>query len=803
MSKYESGPSCLPSSTWSSRATWTPYASSVRTMSHDSTFPSTDSSPFLSYPFPPVPDVLARPGPSRSSSTTTTPSSTALGARDVQRAFRARRAAHLAKLEDRILELEAENNRLRALMALPTVGRDDLGSGPTGRGKSLKEGGVPMAERVKAKKERDRLRAQQAARLKGILPPSNEEVDKAHGHELLGDLDSQTPDDSSSRRDLTRTPDSGAGSLRLGRSPSFGMLTTPGTNVSLVGTPHLGVGPGIGAQDHSAVSFSGLHHKMPFGSGDHTPGSNGPNQNLGTNNNNNNNQVQADLQRLYQQAILATQLSTTNGMQAQNNWGQGSPSIGMNQGGGPGGYSNLPSGHNLGNSSGSTPPANLPDLIALLTGITNQQSQQQQQIQQQQRSLSNGQQQHQNGFGGDHMGPPGGGPQQSGGLSNLSLPMPFPASNAPSFPSAPSTSNNGQGYGGGGQGYTNGGGPNNGGNNNNNNNSNSNNPNHNPFPNFSFNPPASAPPQFPNFNLHASPPAPHLPPHNQNNNPHHLQNMARGGPHMGLRTSSFGNPSGLGSRSPGDMRPPPPPGGENMPSRPHSSAGHNALGLDADKQRMRSESVGKTQQQHQQHPQQQQQPQAAADMSSHEEGERAEPDLLHRLRHCCHLTDHHVATDPGLLLFASRLCLAVGCPFTGNHSEIDDRPEDGGGKRRRMDFRGQDDESENPEGYMKLEAAWSALRSHLDPTSSDQNPLLGIPGLGGGERDGQNAIATGRLAAEMILRGARSKMQASSQGGPGGSQDPEAVQLAFWIGCRRRSGLVIERSLVEVITMTF
>jgi hypothetical protein len=386
-------------------------------------------------------------------------------------------------------------------------------------------------------------------------------------------------------------------------------------------------------------------------------------------------------------------------------------------------------------------------------------------------------------------------------MSNLSLPMPFPASNAPSFPSAPSTSNNGQGYGGpGGQGYQNGGGPSNG-----NSNDNNNNPNHNAFGNFSFNPPNSAPPQFPNFAIQASPPPPshsnpHIPPSHQNNNPHHMQNIGRSGPNMGLRTPSFGKASGMGSRSPGDMRPPPPPG-ENMPPRPHTSTGHNALGLDSEKPRTRSESVGKPQQQQQQQQQQQSQ-QNSTDMSNQDEGERAEPDLLHRLRHCCHLTDHHVATDPGLLLFASRLCLAVGCPFTGNHSDMDDRPEDGGGKRRRMDLSGQDDESENPEGYMKLEAAWSALRSHLDPSSSEQNPLLGIPGLGG-ERDGQNAIATGRLAAEMILRGARSKMQASAQGGQGGSQDPEAIQLAFWIGCRRRSGLVIERSLVEVITMTF
>lgn len=99
-------------------------------------------------------------------------------AREVQRAFRARRAAHLATLENRILELEAENTELRRLLALPLKERHELGSGPTGRGKSLKEGGVPMSERVRAKRERDRLRHEAAARAaaeaKGIeyVPPS-------------------------------------------------------------------------------------------------------------------------------------------------------------------------------------------------------------------------------------------------------------------------------------------------------------------------------------------------------------------------------------------------------------------------------------------------------------------------------------------------------------------------------------------------------------------------------------------------------------------------------------------------------
>ncbi|KZT42172.1 hypothetical protein SISSUDRAFT_980512, partial [Sistotremastrum suecicum HHB10207 ss-3] len=54
-------------------------------------------------------------------------------ARDVQRAFRARRAAHLESLEERIAELEQENGRLREMCGLPPASRPALGKGPTGR----------------------------------------------------------------------------------------------------------------------------------------------------------------------------------------------------------------------------------------------------------------------------------------------------------------------------------------------------------------------------------------------------------------------------------------------------------------------------------------------------------------------------------------------------------------------------------------------------------------------------------------------------------------------------------------------
>ncbi|KAI0360047.1 hypothetical protein OH77DRAFT_1434391 [Trametes cingulata] len=56
-------------------------------------------------------------------------------ARDVQRAFRARRAAHLEALEQRVAELEDENNTLRAALHLPPANRPPLGKGPTGKDK--------------------------------------------------------------------------------------------------------------------------------------------------------------------------------------------------------------------------------------------------------------------------------------------------------------------------------------------------------------------------------------------------------------------------------------------------------------------------------------------------------------------------------------------------------------------------------------------------------------------------------------------------------------------------------------------
>ncbi|KAH0585054.1 hypothetical protein H2248_008320 [Termitomyces sp. 'cryptogamus'] len=56
-------------------------------------------------------------------------------ARDVQRAFRARRAAHLIALEQRVTELHEENARLRKMVGWPPDDRPPLGRGPTGKDK--------------------------------------------------------------------------------------------------------------------------------------------------------------------------------------------------------------------------------------------------------------------------------------------------------------------------------------------------------------------------------------------------------------------------------------------------------------------------------------------------------------------------------------------------------------------------------------------------------------------------------------------------------------------------------------------
>ncbi|KAF5326874.1 hypothetical protein D9619_004376 [Psilocybe cf. subviscida] len=66
-------------------------------------------------------------------------------ARDVQRAFRARRAAHLQALEQRVSELEEENDYLRLALHMPPSQRLPLGKGPTGKDKARTQDTMPFA----------------------------------------------------------------------------------------------------------------------------------------------------------------------------------------------------------------------------------------------------------------------------------------------------------------------------------------------------------------------------------------------------------------------------------------------------------------------------------------------------------------------------------------------------------------------------------------------------------------------------------------------------------------------------------
>lgn len=124
--------------------------------------------------------------------------------------------------------------------------------------------------------------------------------------------------------------------------------------------------------------------------------------------------------------------------------------------------------------------------------------------------------------------------------------------------------------------------------------------------------------------------------------------------------------------------------------------------------------------------------------------QQQQPDLLTRLKSCCHLSDSHVVNDPGLLIFATRLCQSFPCQFGGMHVEV------GAGIS----------DSE----HLMLEDSWRALKNQLDP---------------GGEADGENRINTGRMAAELVVRAAHSR-------GPSG-----------WILCRYREGMSIKTSMIR------
>lgn len=124
----------------------------------------------------------------------------------------------------------------------------------------------------------------------------------------------------------------------------------------------------------------------------------------------------------------------------------------------------------------------------------------------------------------------------------------------------------------------------------------------------------------------------------------------------------------------------------------------------------------------------------------------AQPELLTRLKQCCHLSDSHVVNDPGLLIFATRLCQSFPCSFGGAHPDSLTAISDS--------------------DYLLLDDSWRALRSQLDP---------------GTDNDGENRINTGRMAAELVVRAASARGQGA------------------WILCRFREGMSIRRGLISAL----
>ncbi|KAJ6570200.1 hypothetical protein DFH09DRAFT_1362841 [Mycena vulgaris] len=104
-------------------------------------------------------------------------------ARDVQRAFRARRAAHLQALEQRVSELEEENSCLRQALNLPQANRPPLGKGPTGKDKpkSYDGQGHPLSSRESSADSPGSIRDSVSPVLISASLPPREEIENGTG----------------------------------------------------------------------------------------------------------------------------------------------------------------------------------------------------------------------------------------------------------------------------------------------------------------------------------------------------------------------------------------------------------------------------------------------------------------------------------------------------------------------------------------------------------------------------------------------------------------------------------------------
>ncbi|KAI5454571.1 hypothetical protein NCC49_003465 [Naganishia albida] len=775
-------------------------------------------------------------------------------AREVQRAFRARRAAHLAKLEDRIVELEAENTELRRLLLLPLPDRGVLGSGPTGRGKSLKEGGVPMSERVKAKRERDRKRAEEAAKARGVTLPREASPDddtrskgaraasatasgkkrkySANGEEQEEDEDhrmdgrhvsesySATPSSSSmglrSPSITLPTPLAGSSGLpnkQSTRLPSFSSTVTDMGGRASSYTPHLAppsldpistaflsgsqtpVSPmHSGSLDTSSAGLISAALGGGFPNDLHQPFTHQQQQpnpfgNLGASMSN---QQPQDANA----ALLNSLLAALPG----------------------GGMSNQNGGHQFGNNqngnNGNLPP--LPELLSIILKnpelqrrvLQHQMAQKAQQNQMSQRQQSQPFPSSSTAFPSSLFGfdsfdqkatsaqdLPGFGNSGNDGL-NLSRMDPSTLFN--------DLFNNGRNLQGNGSNSGNGNGNNHG---------------------STFIPSLMdtinlTEPQFSSGNERPSSAG-----GNSNSSYDRLfGNLNRGLSNQNshperefLATSPDASRSEASSQVPlplknifqhgslaGQIARPssaPLPPNRSQSARPPPSSRSNTAAKPQDQQPISSDLKGKgrdTDSRQSAKTGDKSMPPPSS-MPHQTSAGTPQPDLLHRLRHCCHLSDVHVTSDPGLLLFASRLCLAVGCEHDGKHGDSDYNSDISGNAASQ--------EPAHDGDYLKLEAAWQLLRQHLDPPSPETDGFENLPDLSGSGSskssgkpiDGQNQIATGRLAAEMVLRAVRAKTQANE----GEEKQPGGHEMSRWIACRKTLGMSVDNAMIMALVNGF
>lgn len=730
-------------------------------------------------------------------------------AREVQRAFRARRAAHLATLEDRILELEGENAELRRLLALPLKERQDLGSGPTGRGKSLKEGGVPMSERVRAKRERDRLRQEAAARAaaeaQGIeyVPPPR--IVYSDDDEMAMSV-SPAAGSSSNHRGLTESPgadeDASKGSSRRRRTSKSADRQPRGAR-----QPSMAVSDG-GTSIASSSQVAATQTTSTAGAArepDHLPApdpqsaSQPPSIAV----------VPAAAGEPAIPAASAAPKADENDFSAFELWLQ---AVGGDQGASPAFSLDLPSFTNSIQSPAQQPPSTFSDVshqqassnapwmalpaphppsaafadnnpfktLFMAAVQADQQNPGSAMLQAFANAALSAAQSQPPNSGDERMDQPD--PGQAAVMANIerlikAVGISQAAQNGFQAPATQPQQQLPQQRQANPQfqqdflsqltGLT------------------GSRPNANQMQQHQ--PASSLPPYL--ANLTAGVLSPNFPdghPPNRytqngwNQQPPAMNPFARSP--MNFDFAGMGFPMAAPAPSPSPRH------ANASPAPQRSPSGISSASLSEKQQGKRKERSD-----------------GASGTVTPQEGPAGQPDLLQRLRYCCHLSDLHVANDPGILLFASRLCLAVSCPYNGGHTgRIVDLDEDAE-KRRRTGSDGQfaaaePSVAELQERYMNAEPAWQLLKSHLEPASD--NGDAGLEGLSGPaaalaqlERasrasDGQNQINTGRLAAEMIIRAVMAKAKSG--------QPAEA-----FMSCRRAPGLIIRKDLVMSLVNGF